>query len=40
MVDDLILLCYVTYDVSNCDCCEKIFINHDDNLLERENIIK
>ena len=31
------MLCY---DVSNCDCCGKICINHDDNLLERENIIK
>ena len=30
------MLCY---DVSNCDCCGKICINHDDNLLERENII-
>ena len=31
------ILCY---DVSNCDCCGKICINHDENLLERENIIK
>ena len=31
------MLCY---DVSNCDCCGKICINHDDNLLEREKIIK
>ena len=31
------MLCY---DVRNCDCCGKICINHDDNLLERENIIK
>ena len=28
------------YDVSNCDCCGKIRINHGDNLLERENINK
>ena len=28
------------YDVSNYDCCGKIFINHDDTLLERENIIR
>ena len=34
---DTSMLCY---DVSNCDCCCKICINHDDNLLERENIIK
>ena len=31
------MLCY---DISNCDCCGKICINHDDTLLERENIIK
>ena len=29
------------YDVSNCECCEKICINHDDNLLQKEaHIIK
>ena len=27
------ILCY---DVSICDCCGKICINHDDNLLEKE----
>ena len=32
------MLCY---NVSNCDCCGKIFINHDDNLLQKEtHIIK
>ena len=31
------MLCY---DVSNCAYCGKICLNHDDNLLERENIIK
>ena len=25
---------------SNCDCCGKICTNHDEKLLERENIIK
>ena len=34
---DTSMLCY---DVRNCDCCGKICINHYDNLLERENIIK
>ena len=28
------MLCY---DVSNCDCCGKIYINHDDNLLQKGN---
>ena len=30
------MLCY---DVSNCDCCGKICINHDDNLLQKETYI-
>ena len=31
------MLCY---DINNCDCCGKMFINHDDNLLEKINVIK
>ena len=31
------MLCYY---VSNCDCCGKMCINHDDNLLEKKNNIK
>ena len=30
------MLCY---DVSNCDCCGKMCIDHDDNLLKMENIL-
>ena len=33
---DTSMLCY---DVSNCDCCGKICINHDDNLLQKEKDI-
>ena len=28
------------YDISNCDCCGKIFTNHDDDLLEKNYVIK
>ena len=28
------------YDISNCDCCGKISTNHDDDLLEKNYVIK
>ena len=29
----------ICYDVRNCDCCRKVCINNDDNLLEKEKYI-
>ena len=31
VIDSLILY----YDVSKCDCCKRMCVNHDDNLLEK-----
>ena len=33
---EISMLCY---DVSNCDYCGKMYINHDDNLLQKETHI-
>ena len=30
----------IWYDVNDCDCCRKMCINYDDNLLEKINVIK